>query len=75
MPTLNMNISKFNLLHIWDRVLLKMPGLNSKRHAQAFGHANSNTPYQIIPTFPLKLNNASFPSHLLTGSEHVHRTS
>ena len=30
-PTLNNNISKFNLPHIWDRVLLNMPGLNLKR--------------------------------------------
>ena len=32
-PTLNRNIGKFNLPHIWDRVLLKTPGLNLKRHA------------------------------------------
>ena len=30
-PTLNRNISKFNLSHIWDRVLLKTPGLNLKK--------------------------------------------
>ena len=40
-PTLNRNIFKFNLPHIWDRVLLNTP-------AQAVGHANSNTP--INPT-------------------------
>ena len=34
--------------HIWDRVLLKTAGLTLKRHAQAVGHANSNTP--INPT-------------------------
>ena len=27
-PTLNRYIGKFNLPHIWDRVLLKTPGLN-----------------------------------------------
>ena len=27
-PTLNRNIGKFNLPHIWDRVLLNTPGLN-----------------------------------------------
>ena len=46
-PILNRNIGKFNLAHIWDRVLLKTPGLNLKRHAQAIGHVNfnnSNTP-------------------------------
>ena len=46
-PTLNRNIGKFNLPHIWDRVLLKTPGLYLKRHAHAVGHVNShssNTP-------------------------------
>ena len=43
-PTLNRNIGKFNLLHIWDRVLLNTPGLTLKRYIQAVGHANSNTP-------------------------------
>ena len=38
----NRNIGKFNLPHIWDRVFLKTPGLNSKRHAHAVGHINSN---------------------------------
>ena len=41
-PTLNRNIGKFNLPHIWDRVLLKTPDLNLKRHAHAVGHVNSN---------------------------------
>ena len=41
-PTLNRNIGKFNLPHIWDRVLLKTPGLNLKRHVHAVGHVNSN---------------------------------
>ena len=44
-PTLNRNIGKFNLPHIWDRVLLNTPDLTLKRHAQAVGHANPNTPY------------------------------
>ena len=26
-PTLNNNIGKFNLPHIWDRVLINIPGL------------------------------------------------
>ena len=30
-PTLNNNIGKFNLPHIWDRVLLNTKGLNLKR--------------------------------------------
>ena len=70
-----MNIGKFNLPHIWDRVLLNTPDLNLKRHVQEVGHVNSHTPYKIIPTSPLNLNNANFPSHLITGSDHVHRTS
>ena len=37
-PTLNNNIGKFNLPHIWDRVLLNTPGLNLKRHVN-----NNNT--------------------------------
>ena len=40
--TFNRNISKVNLPHIWDRVLLKIPGLNLKRHVQVVGHVNSN---------------------------------
>ena len=47
-PTLNRNIGKSNLPHIWDRVLLNTPGLNLKRHIHAVGNVNSNnsnTPY------------------------------
>ena len=46
-PTLNGNIGKFNLPHIWHRVLLNMPDLNLKRYVQVFRHVksnNSNTP-------------------------------
>ena len=46
--TLNRNIGKFNLHHIWDRVLLNTPGLKIKGHVQAIGHAQStqsNTPH------------------------------
>ena len=53
-PTLNRNIGKFNIPHIWDMVLLNTPSLNLKRHAQAVGHINSNIPHQIIPTSPPK---------------------
>ena len=38
-PTLNKNIDKFNLPHIWDRVLLNTLGLTLK---QSVEHANSN---------------------------------
>ena len=48
-PTLNNNIGKFNLPHIWDRVLLNIPGLNLKGHSQTNGHFSnnnySNTPF------------------------------
>ena len=37
-PTLNNNVGKFNLLHIWDRVLLNTKGLNLKRQI-----SNNNT--------------------------------
>ena len=40
--TLNRNIGKFNLPHIWDRVLPNTPGLNLKRHVHAVGHVKSN---------------------------------
>ena len=41
-PTLNRSIGKFNLPHIWDRVLLNTSGLKLKRHAHIVGHVNSN---------------------------------
>ena len=48
-PTLNNNIGKFNLPHIWHGVLLNMQGFNLKRHAQTNRHVNnnnySNTPF------------------------------
>ena len=37
-PTLNNNIGKFNLPHIWDRVLLNTKGFNFKRQGN-----NNNT--------------------------------
>ena len=37
-PTLNKNIGKFNLPHIWDRVLLNTISLNLKRQVN-----NNNT--------------------------------
>ena len=77
--TLNKNIVKFNLPHIWDRVILNTPGLTLKRHAQVVGHANSNQ-----PSTPTHLNQLNIPTHLaqcnssmqsFTGSEYTHRTS
>ena len=43
-PASNKNISKFNLPHIWDRVLLNTSGLKIKKHVQDVGHAQSNQP-------------------------------
>ena len=43
-PTLNRNIGKFNLLHVWDRILIYTPGHTLKRHQQTVAHANSNSP-------------------------------
>ena len=74
-PTLNRNIGKFNLPHIWDRVLLNTPGLTLKRHAQAVGHANSNTPHLTQPNLPTHLCQPNSPKQSFTGSEHAHRTS
>ena len=42
--TLNRNIGKFNLHHIWNRVLLNTLGLRIKRHVQDIGHAQSTQP-------------------------------
>ena len=74
-PTLNRKIVKFNLPHIWDRVLLNTPGLTLKRHAQAFGHANSNSPYLTQPNLPTHLGQPNCPTQFFTGSEHAHRIS
>ena len=41
-PNSNNNIGKFNLPHIWDRVLLNTPGFNLKRHSQTNGDVNNN---------------------------------
>ena len=42
--TLSKNIGKFNLPHIWDRVLLNTSGLKIKSHVQGIWHAQSNQP-------------------------------
>ena len=71
--TLNRNIGKFNLNHIWDRVLLNTPGLKLNR--------------QICSTPPIRHSQSPYltaPSTLFIGSmehalntpwsEHAHRT-
>ena len=45
---LKKNIGKFNLPHIWDRILLNTPDLILKRHVPVVGNANSSQPN--IPT-------------------------
>ena len=62
-PTLNRNIGKFNLHHIWNRVLLNTSGLKINGHTQGtptIWHAQSSQ-YNI-------------PMHIFTGSvEHAQR--
>ena len=60
-PPLNKNVGRFNLLHIWDRVLLNTPGLKIKRHVLDIEHVQSTQP--------------STPMQFFTGSmEHAQRT-
>ena len=78
-PTLNKNIDKFNLPHIWDRVLLNSAGVTLKRHVQVVGNANSNQPniptHLNQPNIPTHLGQPSSPMQFFTGSEYAHRTS
>ena len=78
-PTLNRNIGKFTLPHIWDRVLLNTPSLNLKRHASSVGHAYSNQPniptHLNQPIIPIQFSQTNNPMQFFTGFEHVHRTS
>ena len=70
-PTVNRNIGKFNLHHIWDRVLLNTHGLKIKRHAQDIGYAQSTQPYIPMQFFTGSMEHAQRTPL----SEHVHRTS
>ena len=74
-PTLNRNTGKFNLPHIWDKVLLNTPGLTFKRCVQAVGHVNSNIPLLTLPNLHTCLGQLNSPTQFFTGSEHAHRTS
>ena len=78
-PNLNKTIGKLNLPYIWDKVLLNTPGLTLKRHAKAVGHVNSNQPniptHLNQPNIPICFDQPNSPMHVLTGSEHAHRTS
>ena len=56
-PTLNNNICKFNLPHIWDNVLVNIPGLKLNRHVQNIGHTiNTNSPLMLLILTPLLIN-------------------
>ena len=69
-PALNRNIGKYNLHHIWDRVLLNTPGLKIKRHMQGIGHAQNNQ-----PNTHTSLSQPNTPMQFFTGSmEHAQRT-
>ena len=57
-PTLKGNIDKFNLHHIWVRVLLNTPGLKIKRHVQGIGQAQNTQ-----PNSPTPLNQPTPPYH------------
>ena len=46
-PTLNRKIGKFNLNHIWDRVLLNTPGLKISP-SQVYAHIHNNVHNQSI---------------------------
>ena len=48
-PTLNRNIGKFNLNHIWDRVLLNTPGLKIS-NSKVYVHIQNNRHIQPTPT-------------------------
>ena len=88
-PTLNRNIGKFNLHHIWDSILLNAPGLKIKGHAQAIGHAQNtqpnsptllNQPNTLIPLSQPNTHVQFFTGSMKHGqrtplSEHVPRTS
>ena len=73
-PTLNRNIGKFNLSHIWDRVLFNTPGLklnNNKGQGQI--HSNRQSPQCIPPMGQLQgqSEHALDSEHVLRGS-YVH---
>ena len=67
-PSLNRNIGKFNLSHIWDRVLLNTPGLKlNNNNGQVQAH---NIPLQPIPPWVncMESEHALNLEHVLRGS-------
>ena len=61
-PTLNRNIGKYNLPHIWNKVLFSIPELKTKK---APLHNNSSA-LRILPTTDLHNNNCAKNKYLCT---------
>ena len=60
--TLNETIGKFNLPHIWDRVLLNTSDLTLIRYAQVVEHANCNYPHLTQPNLPTHIGQPNSPT-------------
>ena len=72
-PTLNKNIGKLNLHHIWDRVLLNTPVLKINGHVQSTPHWACSVPQ---PNTTMHIFTGSMEHAQTTPwSEHAHRTS
>ena len=72
-PTLNRNIGKYNLNHIWDRVLFNTPGLKIGS-SQRLVHIHNNGHAQPNPTNAHPQINKGHSGYALN-SEHVLRES
>ena len=73
-PTLNRKVGKYNLHHVWDRVLFNTPDLKINNDN---GHANKTSfsgHAQSIPTNRHVHRTTGHIGHALN-SEHAHRTS
>ena len=63
-PTLNRNIGKFNLHHMWDRVLLNTPGLKINRQVRSTPHQAFSVPLPNPPAYFHRFYGAC-PDHTL----------
>ena len=72
-PTLNRNIGKCNLNHIWDTVLFNTPGLKIGS-SQGLAHIHNNVYAQSNPTNGHPQINIGHSGHALN-SEHALRES
>ena len=70
-PSLNRNVGKYHLSHLWDRVLFNTPGLqiDSTQHPS---HIHNNSLTQTIPTNNISPLSTGISGHALN-SEHVLR--